>query len=218
MNKPTAIITNPEVELYAEEHTSAEDQVLYDINRSIHLHTANPRMSSGPYQGRLLQMLSSLTRPRVAVEIGVFAGYASICLARGLAEGGRLYAVEADEEFESMIHRHLQSAGVADRVEVCMGRAIEVIPTLSDQIDLAYLDADKISYLDYYELIVPKMSRGGLLLIDNILWNGKVLYEQPSGDRETAVLKALNDRVQRDERVENLLLPVRDGLMMVRVK
>lgn len=218
MQKPTAVITNPDVELYAEEHTSQEDEVLYQINRSIHLHTANPRMSSGPYQGQLLQMLSQVQQPRVAVEIGVFAGYASICLARGLAPDGKLYAVEAEEEFEPMIRRHLAMAEVEDRVEVVVGQALEVIPTLPDEIDLAYLDADKINYLAYYEMIVPKMRHGGLLLIDNILWNGKVLYEQPKGDRETAVLQALNDRVQQDCRVENLLLPIRDGLMLVRVK
>lgn len=218
MQKPTAVITNPDVELYAEEHTSQEDEVLYQINRSIHLHTANPRMSSGPYQGQLLQMLSQMQQPRVAVEIGVFAGYASICMARGLAPDGKLYAVEAEEEFEPMIRRHLAMAEVEDRVEVVVGQALEVIPTLPDEIDLAYLDADKINYLAYYEMIVPKMRNGGLLLIDNILWNGKVLYEQPKGDRETAVLQALNDRVQQDCRVENLLLPIRDGLMLVRVK
>lgn len=218
MQNPTAVITNPDVELYAEEHTSQEDEVLYQINRSIHLHTANPRMSSGPYQGQLLQMLSQMQQPRVAVEIGVFAGYASICLARGLAPDGKLYAVEAEEEFEPMIRRHLAMAEVEDRVEVVVGQALEVIPTLPDEIDLAYLDADKINYLAYYEMIVPKMRHGGLLLIDNILWNGKVLYEQPKGDRETAVLQTLNDRVQQDCRVENLLLPIRDGLMLVRVK
>lgn len=218
MNKPTAIITNPEVELYAESHTSSEDEVLYGINRSIHLHTANPRMSSGPYQGRLLQILSELVAPKVAVEIGVFAGYASICIARGLAQGGRLYAIEADEEFESMIRRHLAEAGVDDRVEVVMAQAKDAIPALPDGIDLAYLDADKVSYLDYYELLVPKMNRGGLLLVDNILWNGKVLFEQPEGDKETIVLQSLNDRIQSDPRVENVLLPIRDGLMLVRVK
>lgn len=218
MEKTTAVITNPEVELYAEAHTSEEDEVLYSINRSIHLHTANPRMSSGPYQGRFLQMVSELMRPKRVVEIGVFAGYASICMARGMAEGGRLYAVEADEEFESVIRRHLQMAGVVDRVELAMGHALDVIPTLPDEIDLAYIDADKLNYLNYYELMVPKMRKGGWILIDNILWNGKVLYEQPRGDKDTAVLQQLNDRVQSDPRVENLLLPIRDGVMVVKVK
>ena len=218
MEHPTCGITNPEVELYAEEHSSAEDEVLYRINRSIHLHTSNPRMSSGPYQGQLLQMLSKMIRPKLAVEVGVFAGYASICIARGLCEGGVLHAIEAEEEFETMIRAHLQEAGVADRVRLHIGKGLDVIPTLPDGIDLAYIDADKINYGGYYEMMVSKMSKGGVMLIDNVLWNGKVLFEQPKGDHETAVLKELNERIEGDERVENVLLPIRDGLMMVRVK
>lgn len=217
MHCTTCDITNPLADEYAALHTSEQDEVMYAIDRSIHLHTANPRMSSGPVQGRLLQILSEMLRPHTAVEIGVFAGYASVCLARGLAQGGRLYAVEAEEEYEDMIRRHLAVAGVADRVELAVGRALSVIPSLPDQIDLVYLDADKICYLDYYELLVPKMRQGGILLIDNMLWGGKVLFPQPQGDRETAVLKALNDRIQTDPRVENILLPFRDGLMLARV-
>lgn len=218
MERPTCNITNFDVEQYAEEHTSAEDEILYKINRSIHLHTSNPRMSSGPYQGQLLQMLSKLLQPKLAVEVGVFAGYASICIARGLREGGMLHAIEVEDEFETMIRKHLGMAKVEDKVQLHIGKGLEVIPTLPDGIDLAYIDADKINYEGYYDLLLPKMSRGGVMLIDNVLWNGKVLFEQPQGDHETAVLKALNDKIENDERVENVLLPIRDGLMMVRVK
>lgn len=218
MERPTCNITNPIVEEYAEEHTTEEDSVLYEINRSIHLHTSNPRMSSGPYQGRLLQMLSEMMHPKLAVEVGVFAGYASICIARGLADGGKLHAIEVEEEFEGMILNHLKHANVAEMVDLHIGRGLDVIPTLPDEIDLAYVDADKINYLHYYDALLPKMRRGGVMLIDNVLWSGKVLFEQPHGDFETTVLKELNDKIERDERVENVLLPVRDGLMMVRIK
>ena len=218
MDRPTCSITNALAEAYSEAHTSPEDDVLYQINRSIHLHTSNPRMSSGPYQGRWLQMVSEMLVPKVVVEIGVFAGYATICLARGLAEGGVLYAVEAEDEYEDFIRENLRLTAMEDRVNLCIGRALQVIPTLPDDIDLVYLDADKINYLQYYELLVPKIRKGGILMIDNVLWSGKVLYDQPQGDRETAVLKSLNDKIQADPRVENVLLPIRDGLMMVRIK
>ena len=163
-------------------------------------------------------MVSEMLVPKVVVEIGVFAGYATICLARGLAEGGVLYAVEAEDEYEDFIRENLRLAAMEDRVNLCIGRALQVIPTLPDDIDLVYLDADKINYLQYYELLVPKIRKGGILMIDNVLWSGKVLYDQPQGDRETAVLKSLNDKIQADPRVENVLLPIRDGLMMVRIK
>lgn len=216
MNRPTSEITNPLVEEYSEQHTSVEDDVLYAINRSVHLNTSNPRMSSGPYQGRFLQIISQICRPKVAVEVGVFAGYASICIARGLAENGVLHAIEIDDEFEPLIQKHLEQAKVMDKVQLHIGDAKEVIPTLEDEIDLVYLDADKISYREYYEMLLPKMRRGGVMLVDNILWNGKVLFEQPVGDKETKVLQQLNDFIQSDSRVENILLPIRDGLMMVR--
>lgn len=217
MGKGTHIIIDPDASAYAEAHTTAEDATLYALNRWAHLHTAQPQMMAGAYQGRLLHLLCAAMQPRVVVELGSFVGYSTICLARGLAADGRLFAIEAEEEYEPCLRRHLHEAGVDDRVEVCIGRASEVLPTLDVEVDLAYVDADKTNSLSYYEALLPKMRRGGMIVVDNVLWGGKVLSAEADNDRDTRTMRELNDHIQSDPRVENLLLPVRDGLMLCRV-
>lgn len=207
--------------LYCEQHSTPPDDDLNRVYRAIALHTANPHMASTPYQGLLLQMLAQIQQPRLAVELGSFAGYGAVCLARGLAPGGVLHVVEAEEEYESLILQHAQMAHVADRIALHIGQALDVVPTLPDGIDLAFIDADKENYERYYTLLLPKMSRGGLLIFDNMLWYGRVLDTPATDlrcDRSTRILQQLNSLITADPRVDNILLPIRDGLMLCRVK
>ena len=200
---------------YLEQHTTPMDEVLAELYRDTFLHQMNPRMMSGPVQGRLLQFLCQMLKPKRVLEIGTYTGFASICIARGLPEGGRLVTIEADEEYEGVIRRYLSKARVENRVALMIGDAQTVIPTLPDTFDLVFVDADKISYSKYFDLVIDKVVSGGFILADNVLWDGKVLNVQAK-ERDTQALQAFNDKVQNDPRVENVLLPIRDGLMMIR--
>jgi predicted O-methyltransferase YrrM len=200
---------------YLEQHTTPMDEVLAELYRDTFLHQMNPRMMSGPVQGRLLQFLCQMLKPKRVLEIGTYTGFASICIARGLPEGGRLVTIEADEEYEGVIRRYLSKARVENRVALMIGDAKTVIPTLPDTFDLVFIDADKISYSKYFDLVIDKVVSGGFILADNVLWDGKVLNAQAK-ERDTQALQAFNDQVQNDPRVENVLLPIRDGLMMIR--
>ena len=203
------------IEEYLEQHTTTMDAVLHELYRETHLHAMNPRMASGPVQGRFLQFLCQLMHPKKVLEIGTFTGFATICMARGMAPEGMLTTIEANEEYESIIRKYLAKAGVADRVRLIIGDAKEVIPMLEDGFDLVFIDADKISYPKYYDLVMGKLNVGGILLADNVLWEGKVLNVDTK-ERDTKAIQAFNDIIQNDPRVENVLLPLRDGLMMVR--
>lgn len=206
---------------YCAEHTSQPDDVLQAIYRSIALHTANPNMSSTPYQGQLLEILTRLASPTLAVEIGSYAGYGTVSIARGLPPGGTLHVIEANEEYEETILHHAQMAEVADRVQLHIGQAIDLLTTLPDGIGLAFVDADKTNYENYYHLLLPKMRRGGLLLFDNMLWYGRVMEEpttQLRCDRSTRIIQQLNAAITADSRVQNILLPLRDGLMLCLVQ
>ncbi len=200
---------------YLEQHTTPMDEVLAELYRDTFLHQMNPRMMSGPVQGRLLQFLCQMLKPKRVLEIGTYTGFASICIARGLPEGGRLVTIEADEEYEGVIRRYLSKARVENRVALMIGDAKTVIPTLPDTFDLVFIDADKISYSKYFDLVIDKVVPGGFILADNVLWDGKVLNVQAK-ERDTQAMQAFNDKVQNDPRVENVLLPIRDGLMMIR--
>lgn len=205
---------------YCEAHSSQPDAVLNAIYRGIALHTANPHMASTPYQGLLLEMLASMQRPLLAVEVGSFAGFGAVCIARGLQAGGVLHVVEANEECEPLIRENLQQANLGDSVVVHIGNAMEVIPVLPDGIDFAFVDADKVNYDHYYDMLLPKMRKGGMMIFDNMLWYGRVMSEAPTDlrcDRSTRTLQQLNDRITHDPRVQNILLPIRDGLMLCRV-
>lgn len=206
---------------YCEEHTSAPDEALNSIYRSIALHTANPNMASSPYQGQFLQLLAQITAPAIAVEVGSYAGYGAVCIARGLPPEGRLHIIEVEEEYEPLIRRHAEMASVSEKIAVHIGPATELIPSMPNGIGLAFVDADKLNYERYYDLLLPKMKHGGLLIFDNMLWYGRVLNESSSGlrcDRSTMVLQHLSKRITEDPKVDNILLPLRDGLMLCRVK
>lgn len=203
------------IEEYLEQHTTPMDEVLHELYRETHLHAMNPRMASGPVQGRFLQLLCQLMQPKKVLEIGTFTGFATICMARGMASDGLLTTIEANEEYEGIIRKYLAKAAVADRVKLIIGDAKEVIPTLDGGFDLIFIDADKINYPKYYDLVIEKLNPGGVILADNVLWEGKVL-NVGTKERDTKAIQAFNDKVQNDPRVENVLLPLRDGLMMVR--
>lgn len=207
----------PELDRYAADHTSPEPPLLTALNRETHLRVLYPRMLSGAYQGRLLAMLSQLVRPRRVLEIGTYTGYSCLCMAEGLAPDGLIHTLELNEEREAQIFPYLEKAGIRDRVHVHFGNALEIIPTLDETWDLVFLDADKQHYVTYYEQVLPRLRPGGLLLADNVLWSGRIMEENPT-DKELRGLQAFNDHVIQDSRVECVLLPVRDGIMMVRRK
>ena len=203
------------IEEYLEQHATPMDEVLHELYRETHLHAMNPRMASGPVQGRFLQLLCQLMQPKKVLEIGTFTGFATICMARGMGSDGLLTTIEANEEYEGIIRKYLAKAAVADRVRLIIGDAKEVIPTLGGGFDMVFIDADKISYPSYYDLVIEKLNPGGVILADNVLWEGKVL-NVGTKERDTKAIQAFNDKVQNDPRVENVLLPLRDGLMMIR--
>lgn len=200
---------------YCARHTTASSALLAELERETHLRTLNPQMLSGSYQGMLLRTVSLMTRPRRILEIGTFTGYTALCLAAGLTEDGLLHTIEINDELEGLIRKYVEKAGLSARIRLHIGDAADIVPGLAESFDLVFLDAGKMDYPVHYELALSKTRPGGLILADNVLWDGKVA----SGDDkdETArALRAFNDFVQHDRRVENILLPVRDGLMLMR--
>lgn len=201
---------------YSEAHTTPPDQVLYELERETHLKTLAPQMMSGHLQGFFLQMISQLKRPKTILEVGTFTGYASICLARGLADEGRLYTIEVNEELAYISNKYFDKAGLAEKINPIIGDATTVIPTLNTFFDLVFIDAGKMDYALHYDLVFEKINPGGLILADNVLWSGKVVNREY--DKDTASIRAFNQKIQNDERVENILLPIRDGLIVARKK
>lgn len=210
-------MTDPyQLEEYLEAHATAPDAVLQELYRHTYLHEMNPRMMSGPVQGKFLQFLCQMLKPQRVLEIGTYTGYAAICIARGLPEGGKLVTIEANREYEDTLRHYFDKAQVSEKIELILGDAKTVIPTLSETFDLVFIDADKVSYPSYYTMVMEKVRTGSFILADNVLWDGKVLNAQTK-EHDTQALIAFNDMVQNDPRVENVLLPIRDGLMMIRV-
>jgi caffeoyl-CoA O-methyltransferase len=205
-----------DLEHYVEQHTRGAGALLEQLERATWQKVINPRMLSGQLQGRYLSMLSQLMRPRYIVEIGTYTGYSALCLLEGLQEGGRLITIDINDELHAIHAEYLLRHERSHQIERLFGNALDLIPTLSPQIDMAFIDADKSNYLAYYELLMPLMRSGGLILIDNVLWSGKVVEPIKEGDVDTSILVALNNRIQMDERVDNVLLPLRDGLMLAR--
>lgn len=212
---------------YCTQHSTQPDEALYAVYRSIMLHTANPHMASSPYQGTFLQMITAIANPNISVEIGSHAGYGALCIARGMSPKGILHLIESNEEYEPIIWQNAKSTGLDKLIKLHIGQAIDIIPSLPDGIGLAFVDADKEHYNDYYTLLLPKMKAGGLLLFDNMLWYGQALAvaETPNAaeshlrsNREARIIHALNQRITNDPRVDNILLPIRDGIMLCRVK
>ncbi len=213
-------MTDP-TETYAELHTAPEPPLLAQLTRETHLQTLLPRMSSGHVQGRFLSLLSHLMRPRRVLEIGTFCGYATLCLAEGLAADGVLHTIEIDPEREARIRRYVAAAGVAERVRLHIGAALDVLPGLVGEVwDLVFIDADKRNNGAYFDAVIEQVRPGGLLVVDNVLWSGKVLpaHALKAGDKDTPLVRAFNDQAARDPRVEPVFLPLRDGLLLLRKK
>lgn len=202
---------------YVEAHTTAETAILQKLNRYTHANILKPRMLSGHLQGRLLSMLSHMIRPNAVLEIGTFTGYSAICLAEGLQDKGKLYTIDINEELEDIVRSYFAEAGVENKIEYIIGNALTVIPTIEAKFDIVFIDADKINYSNYYDIVFDKVQQGGYIIADNVLWSGKVV-EQTSKkiDIDTQAILDYNKKIQQDPRVENILLPIRDGLQIAR--
>lgn len=207
-------IINAAIQHYAETYTSPESELLRRINRDTHARVLMPRMLSGHLQGRLLAMISQMVRPERVLEIGTYTGYSALCLAEGLTSTGRVVTLDINEELEERVRGYFAAAGLADRIDYRIGDAATLIPALTDTFDLVFIDADKESYSDYFDLVIDKVRVGGFILADNVLRDGKVLDEKT--DKDTRAIQAFNRKVQADKRVENVLLPIRDGIMLIR--
>jgi len=210
---------DPNISDYAENHTSPESIILADLNRDTYTNVLIPRMLSGHMQGRILSMFSKMTRPTTILEVGTYTGYSALCLAEGLQPNGKLITIDINEELEDRIRKYFDQSPFAQQIELQIGNAVEIIPTISTPIDLAFIDADKENYAVYYDMIIERMPSGGVIIADNVLWSGKVLDKnQLEKDEETKALHLFNEKVNADDRVENVLMPVRDGLMVIRKK
>lgn len=203
---------------YIEQHSSPESAVLQQITRSTHLEVINPRMLSGHVQGRVLSMLSQMIRPKRILELGTFTGYSALCLAEGLQEDGKLVTLEHNDEMEAAIRRNFSLSPLGEKIELVIGDAKEVLTNfaLDEHFDLVFIDADKKEYCDYLDLVLPLMREGGWILADNTLWDGHIIDPAYDKDKQTISLRAFNDKVAQDERLEKVILPLRDGLTIIR--
>ena len=211
---------------YIEQHSSPESPVLQQITRSTHLEVINPRMLSGHVQGRVLSMISQMIRPKRILELGTFTGYSALCLAEGLTEDGKLITIEHNDEMEDSIRRNLALSPLGKKIELVIGDAKEAMRRLGERreakgaevFDLVFIDADKKEYCDYLDLVLPLMRKGGWILADNTLWDGHIIESAYDKDKQTVALRAFNDKVAADNRLEKVILPLRDGLTIIRVK
>lgn len=205
-----------EIEAYAQKFTREEGELLAALNRETYSKIMTPRMLSGHLQGQILRMFSQVIRPRNILEIGTYTGYSALCMVDGLQKGGKLITIDVNEELTDIIQRYFQKSGKADMIELRIGNALDIIPTLSHQFDLVFIDADKENYLNYFDLTIDKVSVGGYIIADNVLWSGKVLQDDSVLDKDTIVLKEYAKKLKASPRVETVLLPVRDGLLIAR--
>jgi len=203
---------------YVEQHTKDESDILAKLNRETQAKVIMPRMLSGHLQGRVLSMLSHMIKPQRILEIGTYTGYSALCLAEGLPENGKLITIDINEELHDMVKRYVKESGYENKIEVLSGDATKIIPLLEEQIDMVFIDADKENYALYYDLTFDKLSTGGYIVADNVLWSGNILKPEDEMDSETLALHQFNKKIQSDKRVENVMFPIRDGLMIIRKK
>jgi predicted O-methyltransferase YrrM len=207
-------VLDPAIDDYAAKYTSAEPQVLSELSRITHLRTMQPRMLSGHVQGRFLAMIVGLIQAKKILEIGTFTGYSAICMAEGLTNGGKIISIDINDEVLPIARKAVEQAGMQEKIELITGNAADVMPTLQGPFDLIFIDADKRNYAKYYELSLPLLRKGGLILADNVLWSGRVMDETVK-DADTAALRSFSEMVQHDERVDNVMLTLRDGVLMI---
>ena len=205
-----------EIEAYAANFTQAESDILSRLNRETYSKVMIPRMLSGHMQGQILSMFSKMIRPRRILEIGTYTGYSAICLAQGLEEGGELHTIDVNAELEDIIRMYLDEAGLSDLVHLHIANAADKVKELGGPFDIVFIDADKENYSNYFDLVIDKVRAGGYIIADNVLWSGKVVKPTERNDSETEALKSYAEKVHADGRVENVLLPVRDGLLIAR--
>ena len=205
----------PLLDKYVCEHTANESDLLKKINRETHLEVLQPRMLSGHFQGRLLSMFSKMIRPERILEIGTYTGYSALCLAEGLTPNGKLVTIDINEELASRVRSYFSASEFSEQIDYKIGAAKELIPTLNEKWDIVFIDADKDNYINYYHLVFPMVKVGGCIIADNVLWSGKVI-DSSHNDKDTQILREYNRLNHEDERVEEVLFPIRDGLMVSR--
>ena len=206
-----------DLQKYLDMHCDPEPEALKTINRETYLKVLKPHMLSGHYQGRVLSMLSKMMQPKRILEIGTFTGYATICLAEGLTEDGIIHTIEVNREMEEMLNSHFKLTNVEKKIQLHFGTAEDVLNVLAEKnFDIVFIDADKKNNFNYFQLVFDKVRSGGLIIIDNVLWKGKVYGEE--NDADTQAIRKLNDQVSVDSRVEKLIMPVRDGILLIRKK
>lgn len=205
-----------ELDNYVCNHTENEPSLLYELNRKTNLEVLRPRMLSGHFQGRVLSMLSHMIKPKQVLEIGTYTGYSALCFAEGLQAGGKVTTIDVNEELEDLIREYIAKSDYSENIDFVLGDAMEIISSLDVEFDLVFIDADKQNYSNYYDLVFDKVKKGGYIIADNVLWSGKVVEEYETTDRDTQLLMDFNKKVQDDSRVQNVLFPIRDGLMIAR--
>jgi caffeoyl-CoA O-methyltransferase len=207
-------LVSEQIENYIEQHSSPEEKVLSELSRETFLKVQMPQMLSGHLQGQVLETFSRMLRPSRILEIGTYTCYSGICLAKGLTETGILYTIDINQELNSMVQNYVAKAGLSSKIKLLVGNALNIIPTLHETFDLIFIDADKINYSNYYDLVFDKVRTGGYIITDNVLWSGKVLDEKK--DKDTQAIDDFNKKVTADPRVENFIVPLRDGLQIAR--
>lgn len=207
-----------DLEEYISNHSDSEPEYLAKLNRATHLRMLNPRMLSGHFQGRVLAMLCHMIHPTTVLEIGTFTGYSALCMAEGMPDDGVLHTLDCDDELEDFILQNFAGSAYGHKIKLHIGDALEEIKKLDETFDLVFIDADKREYSAYYEAVLPKLKVGGFILVDNTLWDGKVLKHAEPCDQQTYAIMQFNDFIAQDQRIEKVLLPVRDGLTVIRKK
>ncbi len=205
-----------ELDAYIVQHTESEPPYLEELNRKTWIEILNPRMIAGHFQGRVLSMLSHMIRPEKVLEIGTFTGYSAICWGEGLVNNGEIHTIDINEELETIARSFVEKAGLENQVNFHIGNALDIIPSLDYEWDIVFLDADKSNYTNYYNLVFDRLKSGGYIIADNVLWNGKVIDISTWEEVDTKAILEFNDMVQKDNRVQNVLFPIRDGLMVIR--
>ena len=209
---------DPKLDEYVVAHSEEEPQILKDLSRETWLKILNPRMLAGHLQGRTLSMLCSMIQPKTVLEIGTFTGYSAICLSEGLAEDGKIITIDINEDLETFARKYFNKAGIEDKIDYRIGDATQIIPTLEETFDLVFIDADKTNYANYFDLVFDKLRPGGYIIADNVLWSGKILEDYETLDLDTKALVDFSKKVQNDDRVQNVLFPIRDGIQVIRKK
>lgn len=208
-------IDEESLEDYVLNHSDGQGALLRELERDAQVNLLHARMISGPLQGRVLKMFCRMIRPKRVLEIGTYTGYATMCLAEGLEEDALVYTIEINDEMEDFIMKYLPRCPWKDRIHLLFGDALEIVPTLDETFDLVFIDGDKRQYCDYFDTIFPKVRKGGIILADNTLWDGHVTDSDYARDHQTIGIRAFNDKIRQDERVEKVILPLRDGLTMI---